>query len=136
MKKFTSTLLPIGSLFLLDVARADDTPLGEQMSAMNDAYKAMGKETDAAKGAILAREAQTAMLKSLEFKPEAFDKLFPDKAAAAKAMVEYRKMIGEAFVIFCKVEMAFLEGKTDDVKKLLAEAKDLKKAGHDKFMEE
>lgn len=124
-------------MFLLNVAHAeDDTPLGEQMSALNDAYKAMGKEADAAKGAALAREAQTAILKSLEFKPEAFDKLFPDKAAAAKAMVDYRRMIGETFVIFCKVETAFLEGKTADVKKLLDDAKAMKKEGHTKFMEE
>jgi hypothetical protein len=39
-------------------------------------------------------------------------------------------------VIFCKVETAFLEGKTEDVKKLLDEAKALKKEGHNTFMEE
>jgi hypothetical protein len=137
MKQTFATLLVLCSISFTSLVRADpDTPLGEQMSAVNDAYKAMGKEADAAKGAALAREAQTAMLKSLEFKPEAMEKLFPDKAAAEKALAVYRKMIGESFVIFCKVETAFLEGKTEDVKKLLDEAKALKKEGHNTFMEE
>jgi hypothetical protein len=133
---FTPFLLLCCISFSTLIRAEDDTPLAEQMSKVNDAYKALGKEADAAKGATLAREAQAAMLKSLEFKPEALESLFPDKAAAEKALATYRKMIGENFVIFCKVETAFLEGKTADVKKLLDDAKALKKEGHTMFIEE
>jgi hypothetical protein len=137
MKQTFATLLLLCSISFTTLVRADDdTPLAEQMSAFNDAYKAMGKEADAAKGAALAREAQTAMINSLVLKPEAMDALFPDKAAAEKALALYKKMIGESLVIFCKVEIAFLEGKTEDIKKLLDEAKALKKEGHNTFMEE
>ncbi len=39
-------------------------------------------------------------------------------------------------IVFCDIETAFIDGKTDDVAKLVQEAKALKKEGHKKYIEE
>lgn len=127
-------LLTAAACLLLPV-HADDTPLGKQMEVMNDAYKALRKETDSAKGAALAREAQQAAVKSMAELPAMLAKM-PDGPEKTKAAAEYRKMMGRCFVAFCEVEEAFLAGKPQEVEKLVAALKEMKKAGHDKFMEE
>jgi soluble cytochrome b562 len=121
----------------LPVLAADkkETPLGRQMEATNDALKAIKKETDPAKGAAQAREAQQAILKSIAEMPGIVGQM-PDGVEKAKAYAEYRKMLAKVYVAFCEIEEAFLSGKTDQVAGIMATLKDLKKAGHDKFMEE
>ncbi len=120
---------------VLPVFAEEDTPLGKQMESFNDAYKAFRKETDPAKGAAAAREAQQAVLKGLAETPAMLVKM-PEGPAKAKAAAEYRKMLGKVFVTLCEVEEAFLAGKIDDVAKIVATLKDMKKEGHDKFIEE
>lgn len=112
-----------------------DSPLAKQMEVVNDAYKAIRKESDPAKGAALAREAQQALLKGIIETPEMLAKM-PDGPAKAKASAEYRKMMGRVFVTLCEVEEAFLAGNLAEVAKLVEALKEMKKAGHDKFMEE
>ena len=123
------------ALMAAPVLRADDTPLGKQMEAMNDAYKAFRKETDPAKGAALAREAQEAVAKGFSELPEMLKKM-PDGPDKAKAAAEYRKMMGKLYVALCEVEEAFLAGKIEDVAKIVESLKEMKKTGHDKFMED
>jgi hypothetical protein len=117
------------------VALADDTPLATQMEVMNDAYKAFRKETDPAKGAALAREAQTAMLKAISEEPEMVKKM-PAGSDKDKASAAYRKMMGKLYVTLCEVEEAFLAGDMAKVAELVAALRESKKAGHDRFMEE
>lgn len=119
----------------IPAVRADDTPLGSQMESLNDAYKALRKETDSAKGAAFAREAQQAVLKGLAENPEMLSKM-ADGPEKTKAAALYRRMMGQLYVLLCDVETAFLEGKTDEVAKHVESIKELKKAGHDKFIEE
>lgn len=114
---------------------AEDTPLVKQMESVNDSYKAMGKTTDAAKGAAEARKAQQALIKTMGETPMLVSKM-PDGPAKELAAAEYRKMIGQALVAMCEIEMAFLNGKTEEVQKITAALKEMKKAGHGKFMEE
>jgi soluble cytochrome b562 len=128
-------LMACAALVAAPVLRAEDTPLAEQMGAMNDAYKAFRKETDPAKGAALAREAQAALVKGLAETPEMVAKM-PDGPDKAKAGAAYRKMMGKLYVTLCEVEEAFLAGKTEEVAKLVEAMKEMKKAGHDKFMED
>lgn len=117
-------------------AEEEHTPLGEQMESLNDAFKALNKETDPAKGAALARTAQEGILKGVAHVPELITDMIKDPKEKEKAIADFRRLMGEAFVVFCKIETAFLENKLDDVKKLSTDAKALKKQGHDKFMEE
>ena len=121
---------------MIPMKAEEHTPLGEQMESLNDAFKALNKETDPAKGAALARTAQESMLKGMSMVPTLIKDTIADAKEKEKALAVYRRMMGEAFVVFCKIETAFLENKLDDVKKLSTEAKALKKEGHEKFMEE
>jgi len=123
------------SLMFVQPTMADDTPLAEQMEAMNDAYKAMRRETDTAKGAALAKEAQDAMVKAITETPELV-KAMPDGPDKAKASAEYRKMMGSLISTLASMELAFLDNDLDKVKEIVDTMREMKKEGHDKFMED
>ena len=114
---------------------ADETPLGKKMDAFDDAYKSFRKESDPAKGAAQAREAQELILQGIAELPSMLAKM-PDGPAKSKAVAEYRKMMGKLFVVLCEVEEAFLAGKIDEVAKLVESIKEMKKEGHNRFMED
>ena len=123
------------TLMFVQPSLADDTPLGKQMDAMNDAYKAMRRETDPAKGAALAREAQDAMVMGIVELPEMV-KGMPEGPEKAKASAEYRKMMGGLIATLADMELAFLNNDMAKVKEIIEAMRDMKKEGHDKFMEE
>jgi len=127
----------VAGLMLVPTQAADSEPsaLGKQMAAMNSAFKVLMNETDPAKGAALAREAQTAALKSAMEVPDSLKNL-PEGLDKAKALVEHRKMIGKLYLTLCDLEEAFIDGKTDEVAKIVASLKDLRKAGHGKFVKD
>jgi hypothetical protein len=117
------------------MATADDSPLAKQMEALDDSYKAFRKTEDAVKGAAMAREAQSSVAKGLPEIPGMIAKM-PEGPARAKAAASYRLMMGQLFVKLCEVEQAFLDNKLDKVAELVNDIKDLKKKGHNEFMEE
>lgn len=121
---------------MLPMQADEETPLGKEMEVINDSFKALNKEKDPAKGAALARKAQESMLKGAAMVPDFIQDMIPDAKEKEKAMADYRRLMGEAYVVFCKIETAFLEGKMDEVTKLADEAKALKKEGHKKYIEE
>jgi len=123
------------SMLCVIPASADDTPLAKQMEIMNDAYKAMRREEDPAKGAALAKEAQDAMVKGIVELPEMV-KAMPDGPDKAKASAEYRKMMGALIATLADMELAFLNKDMEKVKAIVEQMRDVKKQGHDKFMEE
>jgi soluble cytochrome b562 len=137
MKK-TWILLGCAAGLMLVPARAaeeEHTELGKHMEAMNDAFKAFRSETDAAKGAAEARDAQTALLKGMSEVPELI-KDMPEGAERAKALAKYKTGVAKLYVTLCEVEVAFLDGKMDEVTKLVDSLKQQKKAGHKEFMKE
>jgi hypothetical protein len=123
------------ALMFVQPSMADDTPLAEQMDVMNDAYKAMRRETDPAKGAALARTAQDAMVKAIIETPEMVVGM-PDGPEKAKASAEYRKMMGGLIATLADMELAFLNNDMAKVKEIVEAMREVKKKGHDKFMEE
>jgi len=112
-----------------------ESPLARQMSELDDAYKALKKETDPEKGAASARVAQQALILGLAELPEMLKKM-PDGPAKAAAAAEYRKLMGQCYVIFCEIEQAFLAGKVDQIEGLIESLKAVKKTGHQKFIED
>jgi soluble cytochrome b562 len=131
-------LLGCAAGLMLIPARAQDkehTALGKQMEAMNDAFKAFRKETDPVKGATQAREAQAALVKGINEVPETIKEM-PEGPEKAKAFAAYHKMIGKLYVALCEVEEAFLNGKIDEVAKLVDSLKEMKKTGHKEFVKE
>ena len=112
-----------------------ESPLARQMSEIDDAYKALKKETDPEKGAAAARVAQQALALGLAELPQMLKKM-PDGPAKAAAAAEYRKLMAQCYVIFCEIEQAFLAGKIDQVEGLIENLKAIKKTGHQKFIED
>ena len=133
--RLTITALAACLMLPLAATADEDSPLALQMEALDDAYKGFRRETDPAKGAVEARAAQAAVIKSLAEVPEMLSKM-PDGPAKTVAAAEFRKMLGEVYVTLCNVELAFLSGKIEQVATLVDELKSQKKAGHDKFIEE
>ncbi|MCU0749248.1 MAG: cytochrome b562 [Akkermansiaceae bacterium] len=128
-------LMTMAACLVLPVSAEEETQLGKQMEEMNDAYKVFRRETDPVKGAALAREAQQAIVKSFSEIPTLVTKM-PDGPDKAKASAEYRKMMGQLYVALCEVEQAFLNGKVDEVATIVERLKEMKKTGHEKFMED
>ena len=112
-----------------------ESPLARQMSEIDDAYKALKKETDPEKGAAAARVAQQALALGLAELPEMLKKM-PDGPAKAAAAAEYRKLMAQCYVVFCEIEQAFLAGKIDQIEGLVESLKAIKKMGHQKFIED
>lgn len=134
MRKLLFPLLAVALASVMPVS-ADDTPLGKQMEAFNDAYKAMRRVDDNAEGAKLAREAQDALLKAFTLTPEFVEKGgHPD--GKEKAMASYRTQIAGALVSMCEIETAFLAGDNDKVQELIQALRQAKKKGHGEFMDE
>jgi Cytochrome b562 len=113
----------------------DQTELGKHMEQLNDAFKEFRRETDAAKGAIQAHQAAEAVLKGMNETP-ALIKEMAEGLERQKALVSYRKMTGKLYVTLCEVEEAFLNGKIDEVVKLVDALKEQRKQGHKEFMKD
>jgi soluble cytochrome b562 len=137
MRNYAMILSCAVGLLMVPSQAADEkhTVLHDQMEAMNDAFKAFRRETDPVKGATQARLAQQAALKSAMEVPELVTAM-PEGPEKAKALLTYRKMMGKLLVTLCEVEEAFLDGKIEEVAKIVDSLKEQKKAGHDKFMDE
>ncbi|MBC7980561.1 MAG: hypothetical protein H7Y36_08370 [Armatimonadetes bacterium] len=125
----------VASLMSVQTSMADDSPLAEQMDVMNDAYKAIRREKDPAKGAALAREAQDAMVKAITETPELV-KAMADGPEKAKASAGYRKMMGQLIATLADMELAFLDNNLEKVQEIVTSMREMKKKGHDQFMEE
>jgi len=127
--------LACAAVFATISLNAEETALGKQMEVMAKSFKAIAKETEPAKGAALAREAQQATIAGFAELPAMLSKM-PEGPEKTKAVATYRTMMAKVLVTFCQIEEAFLAGKIDEVTKLSNEVKNLRKAGHDRFMEE
>jgi len=132
---FFAVFAAVSLIPLTGSAQDKHSKLHEQMEKMDDAYKAFRKETDPAKGAELAREAQKYAIQSLAEVPELVKEI-KDPAEKAKAEVTYKKMMAKLVVSLCEVEEAFLNGKIEDVETIVDSLKDQKKEGHEKFVPE
>lgn len=135
MKKLLIPVFALGLISLAPVRADEDSPLAQQMEALDDAYKAFRREEDPVKGAALAREAQDAVLKAVTITPARVENGGMPVSKEA-AMAAYRKQMGQLFVTLCEVEEAFIAKDLDKVKELVTALKGSKKEGHDTFMEE
>jgi soluble cytochrome b562 len=122
-------------LFSPLAAMADDSPLAKQMEALDDAFKGFRKEKDAAKGAAQAREAQQALIRGFGETPLMLTKM-PDGPEKETAAAQFRVMMAAVLVKLCEAEHKFLTGDMAGIEKIVADLKDLRKQGHDKFMED
>ena len=134
MKKIFFPLMMLAAATTLPVHAEKDTPLGKEMEAMNDAFKGFRKETDPAKGAATAREAEDHCLKAMAFVPAKLEKE-TDAAAKAKGLVEYKIQMSKLYATLCEIEGAFLAKDLTKVADLSETMKGEKKEGHGKFID-
>ncbi|MDP4624843.1 MAG: cytochrome b562 [Akkermansiaceae bacterium] len=133
--KYFLPAIAASAMFIQPATADEDTPLGEQMEIMNDAYKAFRREEDPEKGAALTREAQDAMIKAISLLPEMVTDM-PDGPDKAKAAAKYREMMGQLISTLASIELAFLDGDMEKVAEGVTALRESKKTGHDKYVEE
>lgn len=109
--------------------------MAEQMERLNDAFKALRKESDATKRSALARSAQEAIAEGLGELPELVKKM-PEGPEKLLVAAQYRKMMGQLYLCFCELEEACLNGNDDEVAAQIEKIRELKKSGHNRFMED
>lgn len=118
------------------VSQADDqTELAKHMEEVNAAYKQLRRAEDPVKGAELARMGQREILAGLAYEPELFAEI-PDGETKAKMAANYRRMMGENYLLFCKIEIAFLNNDLETVAALAKEMRQLKKDAHREFIKD
>ena len=138
MKKWFALLLAAGFVGVAPV-QADETPLGEQMDAVGGALKSLRKLAKAedrwSASAAKMREAQAACAKALGYVPATVKKM-PEGNEKARAIAEYKRLLGLSYAKLCALEVAFIDEDEDKVGEILDQVKDLKKEGHKKFEDE
>jgi hypothetical protein len=136
----------IGKLFALGAmmglvaiapVRADDdeeTPLSEQMEDVSGALKGLRRAPDFAAKAELARKGQEAILGTLKYLPKMFEGM--DAKTKARSVADYKRMIGLTYSLFAELELAFLAEDEDKADEIVDKLKDLKKEGHEAYVED
>lgn len=135
MIRNTCILLFLAPLLAASALADGDSTLYDSMEELNGAYRTLIRTDDHAKGAALARKAQTAVAKALGEIPGIVAKM-PEGAARDMASASYRHRLGALYVCLCEVEQAFLKGDKAKLEELVASLKQMKKDGHNEFMEE
>ena len=120
-----------------DVSDEDDTPLAKSMKEASDALKALRKleKDDWTGGAEKARVAAEGIRKGMEFIP-ALIKDMKDGDEKAKAIADYRRLMGLNYAALCELELAYLEKDASKVEAATTSWKALKKEGHKKYEDE
>jgi hypothetical protein len=113
----------------------EETELSKKMDSFNDHYKAFRREEDPAKGAAAARESQKLVAETLSMTPAMLAKM-AEGPAKESALATYRQMMGEVYVLLCKLEQAYLAKDMTKAAAIYEQLKEVRKAGHDKFVEE
>lgn len=126
-----STITPAGA------DSDDDTPLTKTMEQSSDALKSLRKidKDDWAGGAEAARRAADGLRKGMEFIPILIEGM-PEGIEKAKALADYRRMMGLSYANLCELEIAYLEEDAEKVDAAMTKVKAGKKEGHKKYSDD
>ena len=120
------------------VNAADESPVVEYMTVVNDGYKVLRRQarTKAFDEETLKHviEMQKASLAAMHETPPILAKVPPGDQA--KFLVDYRKGMRPLLDALLDMEIALLEKNNDKVVELIDKLATIKKDGHDKFVEE
>ena len=129
----------VGILGVLSVAPVmagdEETPMAEQMEIVGGSLKKLRKADGFEAKAALARKAQTALIKSMQYEPAIF-KDIKDPKAKAKAAAEFKRLMGLTLAGLGELELALLDEDEDKAAAASRKLKALKKEGHKAFMAE
>jgi len=120
-----------------DADSDDDTPLTETMKQSSGALKSLRKidKDDWAGGAEAARSAADGLRKGMEFVPILI-KGMPEGKEKAKALADYRRMMGLSYANLCELEIAYLEEDAEEVDAAMTEVEAGTKEGDTESSEE
>ena len=113
----------------------EETPLAEQMETVSGSLKKLRKAEGFEAKAELIRGAQAACIKSMEFLPAMF-KDIKDEKEKAKAKADFKRLMGLTLAGLGELELAFLNEDEDKADAAIDKLKDLKKEGHNAYIEE
>jgi len=135
MKLKTLLTLATALAVSFNIATADDTPLGKEMSAMNKSLRMLKRQLpDASK-----KDDNLKLIESIKKNLDASHKLEPAKgkdvpAGEKAAYVEkYKGQMIELGKAFGELEAAIKVDKADEAKKALEKISELKEKGHKDF---
>lgn len=117
------------------VADDDETPLAEQMDTVSGSLKKLRKAENFEAKAALMRDAQAACIKSMEYLPAMF-KDMKDEKEKAKATADFKRLMGLTLAGLGELELAFLNEDEEKADEVIDKLKDLKKEGHNAYIEE
>ncbi|QNN22747.1 hypothetical protein HED60_10870 [Planctomycetales bacterium ZRK34] len=128
--------LPLG---LSNGLRADeDSPIAKEMEAINSNYKQLRRAArtknfpdDTPK---MLQEMQMATLKGMHMEVPLVKKMAASKQT--EEMVAFKKMLKKQLVTLIDMEIAYMEGRVDDLAEGVSELGSIKSDGHDRFTED
>jgi hypothetical protein len=130
-----SLVVAIASLsFSLPAMAGEHTPLAKAMEQSGKALKSLRKieKGDWAAGAKAARVAADGIRKSMEFEPALLQEI-KDPQKKAKALADYKRLLGKAYTALCELELAYLDEDQAKVDVAMKKVKASKKEGHKKY---
>ncbi len=112
----------------------DHTPLGEAMEQSAKALKSLRTidKADWAGGAKAARVAADGCRKGMAYEP-AMLKEMPEGKEKAKALADYKRLMGVCYAALCELELAYLDEDQAKVDAAMSKIKSVKKEGHKKY---
>lgn len=112
----------------------DQTELGKAMEEGAIALKSLRKidKSDWAGAAKAARAAADGMRKSMPHVPVLVQRM-PEGKEKAKAVADYKRVMGEVYAALCELELAYLDEDSAKVEAAMGKIKALKKEGHKKY---
>ncbi len=75
------------------------------------------------------------MIKAITENPDLVTAM-PEGPDKSKALAAYRKMMGNLIATLAEMELAFLNNDLEKVQEIVEQMREMKKQGHDQFMEE
>lgn len=118
-------------------AEEEETPLEKTMEQTSRALKSLRKidKSDWAAGAEAARKAADGIRQGMAYEP-AIAKDITDAKEKAKAIADYRRLMGESYATLCELEMAYLEEDQEKVDAVTKKVKAGRKEGHKKYTDD
>lgn len=136
--KVLALFVLLGSVGVAPVMAEDDkpeTPMGEQMDVLSGSLKGLRRADGFEAKAELARKAQAALIKAMQYQPAIFNDI-KDPKAKAVASADFKRLMGLTLAGLGELELAFLNEDEEKAEAVADRLKDLKKEGHEAYVKE
>lgn len=130
------TLVPALVLSLgMGALGEDESPLGEAMDELSGSLKKLRRARSFEEKAELVRGGIDACIESMKHLPVQISGM-PDGSDKAKAVADYKRLMGVTLVAMAELEIAFLSEDEAKAEELADKLKDIKAEGHERYNDE